>query len=763
MVAPLLLTVASGLLFGGAVFSDEGLYARDVMNYYWPTRHFAAESFRAGELPQWDASYESGVPALGNIHAAVLYPPHVLYQWLSFPRAYGWLIWLHHLAGGLGTYVLLRRLRLQLQPAVAGAFAFVLSGYVVGLANAGPLMAGVAFVPWVMAVAVDDRPWPWRAGVIAVLLAAQSLTGDPQAVLFSALASLITVLFFPERRWTLAALLVGFVLAAIASAAQLLPAWELLKMSTRAQPTKDFFTSFSFHPIRLLELFFAFPFGKYVEPPFFWPSFAVQGPGALPFALSGYLGAAAGVIAFLGLRRDRLTGLGLTLLGVGLLLALGSHLWLSDWLIHLPPFRFFRYPEKYLLLTSIGSAILVGNGFARLGEGGMRRGRIAFIGASLGVLFVLALVATLGRAFLAANVAKWFAANRLHSDPQAVVEAGLLSMFTSVFWGGLALLLLFRSQVGAQVGYLWGLTMLVGGDLLLAARPLVWTAPNQELYMERPAAVDALWGLSPIHPFRYFRDFFDLERHAPNSLTAEGRLERRKWELKTLKSNLGGVFGLEESSGYGAVSLARWDKVALSLYDQPAKLAAILNVCVVLSSDQGGRFERLAGFKLLANDAQLHLGLFQTPVCLPRIRAVENVQGVGSLDEAVKALVAPDLDLVHAAIAEQEQSRSFEPAEIQQVRQERHRASAVVRAQPGGAFVLFSMAYHPGWQALLDGRKVSQLRVANGAIIGLEVPAGEHRLEFRFSDPLLPWGIGLSVLGFSLIGGILVLSRRKQR
>jgi hypothetical protein len=159
------------------------------------------ESFRAGELPQWDPSYQSGVPALGNIHAAVFYPPNVLYQWLSFPRAYGWLIWLHHLTAGLGAYVLLRRLRLEVQPAIAGALAFLLSGYLVGLANAGPLMAGAAFVPWVMAVVADDRAWPWRAGLIAVLLAAQSLTGDPQSVVFSGLASLLLILVFPMSFW----------------------------------------------------------------------------------------------------------------------------------------------------------------------------------------------------------------------------------------------------------------------------------------------------------------------------------------------------------------------------------------------------------------------------------------------------------------------------------------------------------------------------------------------------------------------------------
>jgi hypothetical protein len=170
----------------------------------------------------------------------------------------------------------------------------------------------------------------------------------------------------------------------------------------------------------------------------------------------------------------------------------------------------------------------------------------------------------------------------------------------------------------------------------------------------------------------------------------------------------------------------------------------------------------MGGFKRLAYAAPLHLGLFQTPVCLPRIRAIQKIQGVSSLDEAVQGLAAPALDLVNTAIVEQEQSRSFEPAEIEQVVQGRHRASAVVRAHPGGAFVLFSMAYYPGWRVILDGHPVPGLRIANGAIMGIEVPAGEHRLEFRFSDPLLPAGIGLSVVGWSLIGAVLFLSRVKR-
>jgi|GEM_PF-5319222 len=762
LVALAVIAVASGLVFGGAVFSDDAFYARDVMNYYWPTRHAAAESYRAGELPQWDYSYQSGVPALGNIHAAVLYPPNALYQWLSFPRAYAWLIWLHHIGAGLGAYVLLRRLGLQLQPAIAGALAFLLSGYLVGLVNAGPLMAGVAYVPWAMALVLDDRAWTWRAGLVGALLAAQAMSGDPQSVLFSAIGCLLLIAFFPAKRLRLGVFLVASALGALLAAAQLLPALELLPLSTRSQPTQQFFTSFSFHPLRLFELVFAFPFGKYVEPPFFWPTFAVQGPGALPFAMSSYLGAAAAVVGFLGIGADRRTALAASLLCLGLILALGPHFGLGNWLLHLPPFRFFRYPEKYLLLASLGMAILVANGFARLGIEGAPRRRIAAVGVAMGLIFLLAIVATLWRGPLAAGVARLLAAHRLRADPRAVVEAGLLSMFTSAFWGGLALLWLLRSRPGTAAGYLWGLTALVAGDLLLAARPLIWTA-NNSLYTERPAVVDALWRLGQVRPFRYFRDFLDLERTAPNDLTLEGRYQRRRWELETLKSNLGGIFGLEESSGYGAVSLARWDRVALTLYDEPAKLAAIFNVCWVLSSDAGGRIGKMGGFKPALNLAYAHLGMFESPVCLPRIRSVRSIKGVESSEEAIQELARPGADLVNTAVVERVASRAFEPAEVLNVAQARHQASALIRAGAGGGFVIFSMSHYPGWRAFIDGRRLGDLRVVDGAIIGVEVPSGEHRLEFKFSDPALPWGVGLSLLGLAATAAALFTPKMRFR
>src|SRR5262249_14840635 len=182
------LFLCSAALFGRTLFGDQALYARDVLHYYWPMRSAAAELIRGFELPQWAPFAQSGLPFLGDIHAGVLYPPHLLYQLLSFPRAYAWLVFCHHVAAGLGTLVFFRRMGTGRSAALCGALVYMLSGYVVGLMNAGSLMAGAAYVPWALAVTAGRLRLSWQIPLVASLLALQSLTGDPQSVLFSALS-----------------------------------------------------------------------------------------------------------------------------------------------------------------------------------------------------------------------------------------------------------------------------------------------------------------------------------------------------------------------------------------------------------------------------------------------------------------------------------------------------------------------------------------------------------------------------------------------
>ncbi|MFN5557703.1 MAG: YfhO family protein, partial [Chryseotalea sp.] len=81
--------------------------------------------------------------------------------------------------------------------------------------------------------------------------------------------------------------------------------------------------------------------------------------------------------------------------------------------------------------------------------------------------------------------------------------------------------------------------------------------------------------------------------------------------------------------------------------------------------------------------------------------------------------------------------------------------------------VVFSEIYYPeGWKAFIDGKEVNILR-ANYILRALDVPAGKHKIEFRFEPT--SYHIGNSVTAASswivllfLIGCIVLEIRKKN-
>jgi uncharacterized membrane protein YfhO len=69
-------------------------------------------------------------------------------------------------------------------------------------------------------------------------------------------------------------------------------------------------------------------------------------------------------------------------------------------------------------------------------------------------------------------------------------------------------------------------------------------------------------------------------------------------------------------------------------------------------------------------------------------------------------------------------------------------------------------AYFPGWEAYIDGQRVAIKydRPDNQGIIGLEVPAGKHQIEIKFTErtPARISGDLMSLLSFGVIIFILI-------
>ena len=67
--------------------------------------------------------------------------------------------------------------------------------------------------------------------------------------------------------------------------------------------------------------------------------------------------------------------------------------------------------------------------------------------------------------------------------------------------------------------------------------------------------------------------------------------------------------------------------------------------------------------------------------------------------------------------------------------------------------VFSEMYYQPGWNAYLDGEKTKHFR-ANYVLRAMEIPAGEHRLVFKFEPTVIATGGLISLISFLLMLGI---------
>ncbi len=80
----------------------------------------------------------------------------------------------------------------------------------------------------------------------------------------------------------------------------------------------------------------------------------------------------------------------------------------------------------------------------------------------------------------------------------------------------------------------------------------------------------------------------------------------------------------------------------------------------------------------------------------------------------------------------------------------------VCRASAPGVAAL-AVAWAPGWRVTVDDNPAATLRV-EGALLGVAVAAGEHRIAWRYQPPGFGIGAVLSLLGLAVLLGLSVLS-----
>jgi hypothetical protein len=149
----------------------------------WPWRRLEAAALAAGRIPWWNPYLSLGAPLAGQLESQVFHPIELIEIFLG-PLGWNVMLVLKVAAAGLGTYLLARRLGLDLAGGLVAAVGYELSAYFIWF-NALPSFVNEAFgVPWAFlgATLARDPRVDWRVGVgtLGVGVGGLLLAGQPQ-------------------------------------------------------------------------------------------------------------------------------------------------------------------------------------------------------------------------------------------------------------------------------------------------------------------------------------------------------------------------------------------------------------------------------------------------------------------------------------------------------------------------------------------------------------------------------------------------------
>jgi hypothetical protein len=708
----------------------------DIAQVFHPWLIWTGEQVRHGVFPLWNPHAYTGVPFFGNGQSALLFPLTLLPAVVPAAIAVTLVSWLKLIGIGLATYWCLRTLALAPLPALIGAWTFMLSATVTGWLQ-WTLASALILLPALLAATERLRRSPGRrwTAVVALFVALDVLAGYPQGTLQ---ALIVTTIWAATRcRGTQAVAfaaryVVGVSLGLALAAIQILPFAEYVRESLvfayRAQWTLPLYVP----PASIVTFVMPYFYGTGVEAWGRWQfNIATGYAGIVPMALLPIA-----VVAAWRWPGGRFV-LGVTTLALALHYGVPGLAGLAE-----VPGLSLGTNLRLMPLVAFGLAVLVAVAVERLREPGETAPalRWALLVWFAGVV-VLTLVAVLAH----------------HGEPRARAMS-----FPLAAQYALSLLALTLAAVVVAVR-LAGRVSAAPATLALAVVQLASLLPIAATYNPR---VDrqAFYPSTPALAY--------LQRE-----TADG-------SRVLMPGSVGLVYGLFEAQGYDGLTPRRIEEVTGPIGTGLAPQQGLLENTLALHGS-----EPLSGTRLWVSPVFDLVGIryvllppgtpvlrqqltvvydaadgriFRNEAALPRAfvvgrgrcvddREARQLIGARAVDFRREVLLAECAEPVPATEA---------PGPDASARITRHGPHVVeVRAVTDRpAFLVLTDTWYPGWTARVDGGPTRLWR-ANHAFRAVSLPAGEHRVEFRYEPAWLT--LGLAISGLSLAGvGVMVATGR---
>ncbi|MFQ5843581.1 MAG: YfhO family protein, partial [Planctomycetota bacterium] len=701
-------------------------------------------------------------------------------------------ILLQFLLLGAGGYLLVRRCGVGREGATLAASVLSLSGPAASLASMQNLLSAAAWVPiglWAFLRGLE----PGRRGLLAAaaaLVAVILIAAEPASLLAFLLLALVLGATDgapgrPIARRLLLPLGAVLGLATLIAAAQILPARDLLPLSSRgAGFTAEEGLKWSLQPVRILGMLLPRLTGDptRLHPASWWGRWLFD--GGYPFLLTVYLGAIPCLLALYALTsggagapRRRTLG---AVAALGLLLSLGRHAAVDRFLFRtLPGADQVRYPERFLLVALFAMALLAAFGLDRLVGGA---GPPPLRHAALPIAAAALIFAATTLVVAAPSLADRFLTRGL-SVPEGLLrgEAGPVlraSLLRSLLWGfsEAAALALGAALAGrAAAGRLrrlpaWGVVAVSGVSTVLAAAPALSTAAPG--WVSTPSPLEASVG----HGAGALR----LHHHPrPEGLSVWGGTDELVWGFRFDR------FTYSLGSGHrdrvptildpatDRMDLRGQADLGRALRRLPlGERLKVLRICHAgfLISYSALEHPDLEAGPVLEGFSRPAARLYRIRSDLPRVRFVPAAVPPSSPGDLAASLASKEFDPRSMVLLDrprpvpprtrpQETGDAGEPdsgpppagsppASASIVEETPERVRIAVDA-PSSGYLVLSDAHAPGWRALIDGEPAEVLR-ANGIFRAVALERGRHDVVMTYEPEGVRAGLWLSAAGLAV-------------
>jgi hypothetical protein len=689
---------ALAALFWPVLMRRVFVYA-DLGNFFLPMRLYLADNLARGITPLWMPELFCGFYAHGEGQIGIFHPLRwLLYRFLPVPEAFNLECLLPYPLALAGVALFLRRLALPTSAALFGGATFAFSTWLTLRLTHLNAVAVIAHLGWLLAaieVSLRERgrarSRAWLA--IALLTASQALIGYPPAIVYCWMIALPYALLRaprPARAESLFGLAGAIGTGLLMGAVQLVPTWDHLASSLRADPSYEWRTFLSLHPVDLLAV---------VAP---WRGFLELDLD--PVERVTYFGVVAPIAAhWVWLRRRQLghlrtlaSGL-IVLCSLALILALGRYNPLYRHFVELPVVGWLRIPARYTIVLHFTGAVFAAIAFADLLRGdpsGELRRRSRWIWAIPAASWLVAAIALAMRASDPRFHAQLDSASRQLHLPLAI----WIGLAPAIFTLAAAL---FCAAARGRVNALLALAPLALADQVGCAAVLWWVDPPQTLAQYRAAIARP-----PVTP--------------PERLDAPERFGRffapgggEHWRSATSFI----VHGARLVSGYaGLMPAPRLDHAT----------PASLRVAGASVQWTGDRFVQLSGAQ-------------------PRARLVAQ-----AVPSAEPALDIERIDVERTALVDEPVELELGPAGSAAIVEDLPGALRIRVDAPTRQLLVLAESFHPGWRADVDGAQRRVLRV-DGDFIGVVVEPGVHVVTLSFAPRSLAVGAATSLAGVAIV------------